>query len=134
MNFFSMCLPKKQHIYLPDEDNTIPIRNTTCFPCCTQIKEKSKRIGLVRLPKNKDIYPKTFISIEALLAEQEEELDDYYGQTDDEDAFHGPASLHSRNTQDIDSISYSYETDAQFLSDYRITSIIGKNTSNDNIS
>jgi hypothetical protein len=90
-----------------------------------------QREGLIRLPtgprarRTIDDYldPRSPVSIEVLLAEQEEELDHYYGQIDDEDAFiankqRRKYSLVSHNN------TFFEEEDAQFLSEHRISAIL----------
>jgi hypothetical protein len=146
MNLLGSCLPKRTgtRIYLPedDEDDIVNHNYTSnscfascCFPFCQT--RGNNRESLIRLPEGVhrqtiDDYldPRSPVSIEALLAEQEEELDHYYGQTDDEDAYHGPAVATSKYTplslNLVDTLSSSFfeEEDAQFLSEHRISAIL----------
>lgn len=133
MNFFESCFPKRTdtRVYLPLEDgeneyeasNNKSFRN--CFTCC--LWRGQRKDGPIRLPEGAtarrtiDDYlnPRSPVSIEVLLAEQEEELDHYIGQqTDDDDA--------SPPNRRKSGMSYSFmdEEDAQFLSEHRISAIL----------
>jgi hypothetical protein len=147
MNILGNCLPKRTGtpIYLAEDDEDDDMTNhnyahKSCFTSCCFSFHKTRgnnREGLIRLPEGAhrqtiDDYldPRSPVSIEALLAEQEEELDHYYGQTDDEDAYHGPAATTSKYTplslNLVDTLSSSFfeEEDAQFLSEHRISAIL----------
>ncbi|CAO3607586.1 unnamed protein product [Mucor hiemalis] len=133
MSFFESCFPKRKdtRVYLPLEDgeneyeasNNKSFRN--CFTCC--FWRGQRKDGPIRLPEGAtarrtiDDYlnPRSPVSIEVLLAEQEEELDHYIGQqTDDDDA--------SPPNRRKSGMSYSFmdEEDAQFLSEHRISAIL----------
>ncbi|CEP07026.1 hypothetical protein [Parasitella parasitica] len=70
--------------------------------------------------------PRPPVSIEVLLQEQEEELDQYYGQTDDEDGYHGPKKTSGPLDLNLENTTASFfvEEDAQFLSEHRISAIL----------
>lgn len=118
MNVFETCLPKRvgRRIYLPD-DNEEEEEETGCFSCC--IRTRYKEGGIIRLPEGRrtiDDYldPTSPVSIEVLLAEQEEELDQYLH---DDDTF-----IHKRKNSVA---SHTFlEEDAQFLSEHRISAIL----------
>lgn len=102
-------------------------------------KKKQREGGLIRLPTGPtrgtiDDYldPRSPVSIEVLLAEQQEELDHYYADqaTEDEDedvSFNKQQrgrgrrkySLVSQNTS-----TFFEQEDAQFLSEHRISAIL----------
>lgn len=146
MNMLGICLPKctGKSIYLPEDDEDDDIRTYTSengfTSCCLMFHKTrgSSREGLIQLPEGAqrqttlDDYldPRSPVSIEALLAEQEEELDHYYGQTDDEDAYHGPTIATNKYTPlsltlvDTFASSFFEEEDAQFLSEHRISAIL----------
>lgn len=122
MNVFETCLPKRTgtRIYLPEDEEGE--ERTSCFSCCLWTRNKYQE-GLIRLPEGRrtiDDYldPRSPVSIEVLLAEQEEELDHYLGQTDDEDAF-----INSRRKYSFVNNTF-LEEDAQFLSEHRISAIL----------
>lgn len=134
MSFFGACFPKRTdtRVYLPVEEgedeyetsHSNSFRNCfTCFYVCSG----RRKDGPIRLPEGAaarrtiDDYlnPRSPVSIEVLLAEQEEELDNYIGQqTDDDDA-----SLPNRRKSGM-SYSFMDEEDAQFLSEHRISAIL----------
>ncbi|KAI7897116.1 uncharacterized protein EV154DRAFT_490509 [Mucor mucedo] len=123
MNVFETCFSKRggRRIYLPEEEEEEEERN--CFTCCVWTSKKYRE-G-IRLPEGGrrgtiDDYldPRSPVSIEVLLAEQEEELDHYLGQTtDDEDAFI------AKRKNSVASNAF-LEEDAQFLSEHRISAIL----------
>lgn len=122
MNLFETCFNKRRDrgIYLAEEEEEEEERH--CFPCCIWTSKKYRE-G-IRLPEGGrrgtiDDYldPRSPVSIEVLLAEQEEELDHYLGQTDDEDAF-----INKRKNS-LASNAF-LEEDAQFLSEHRISAIL----------
>lgn len=134
MNVFKTCFsPKRSDIYLPEDEEEDENVNKMC--CCFNFKGNNKQ-GFIQLPTNNNnsrrrtiddyLDPRSPVSIEVLLQEQEEELDHYYGQTDDEDAYHGPQKkfgpldLNFENTNS----SFFEEEDAQFLSEHRISAIL----------
>lgn len=142
MNMLGICLPKctGKSIYLPEDDEDDDIRTYTSengfTSCCLMFHKTrgSSREGLIQLPEGAqrqttlDDYldPRSPVSIEALLAEQEEELDHYYGQTDDEDAYHGPQKKFGSLDFNFENTNSSFfeEEDAQFLSEHRISAIL----------
>jgi len=134
MNVFETCFPKKRSdIYLPEDDVDLDEQNVNRLCCCFNFRG-SKKQGLIRLPTNNrnqrtiDDYldPRSPVSIEVLLQEQEEELDHYYGQTDDEDAYHGPQKKFGPLDLNFETTNSSFfeEEDAQFLSEHRISAIL----------
>ncbi|KAI8069844.1 uncharacterized protein B0P05DRAFT_551137, partial [Gilbertella persicaria] len=117
MSLFASCLVNKKDSstqYSQEE-----AYSKTCFSCCLGFKTRGNRTGVIRLMNTMDDYlnQPSPVSIEALLAEQEEELDQYYDQTDDEDSFHGP-SIHAKTKGSF------YEDDAESLSEHRISAIL----------
>lgn len=131
MNVFDFCLPKRtgSRIYLPVEDEedfeTNNISHRNCFSCCLWRKQHNN--GLIRLPEGSNtrrtvddyLDPRSPVSIEVLLEEQEQELDQYMGRTDDEDAYDA-----SSNRKSVISHSLMDEEDAQFLTEHRISAIL----------
>ncbi|OAD07145.1 hypothetical protein MUCCIDRAFT_107747 [Mucor lusitanicus CBS 277.49] len=134
MNVFETCFPKKRSdIYLPEDDVDLDEPNASRLCCCLNFRGSNKQ-GLIRLPTNNrnqrtiDDYldPRSPVSIEVLLQEQEEELDHYFGQTDDEDAYHGPPKKSGPLDLNFETTNSSFfeEEDAQFLSEHRISAIL----------
>ncbi|GAN01691.1 hypothetical protein MAM1_0010d01125 [Mucor ambiguus] len=134
MNVIETCFPKKRSdIYLPEDDVDFGESNVSGLCCCFKFRGSNKQ-GLIQLPTNNrnqrtiDDYldPRSPVSIEVLLQEQEEELDHYFGQTDDEDAYHGPPKKLGPLDLNFETTNSSFfeEEDAQFLSEHRISAIL----------
>lgn len=120
MNIFdNCCTRKKSPIYLSeDEEEEAGLK--TWFPCCLRPKSTYEE-GLISLPVGRrtiDDYldPRSPVSIETLLADQEEELDHYLAHSSLESTFKRKYSL--VNTAIME------EEDAQFLSEHRISAIL----------
>ncbi|KAK4517987.1 eukaryotic translation initiation factor 2 subunit gamma [Mucor velutinosus] len=134
MDAFETCFPKKRSdIYLPEDDVDFDEPNVNRLCCCFNFRGNNRQ-GLIQLPTNNrnqrtiDDYldPRSPVSIEALLQEQEEELDHYFGQTVDEDAYHGPPKRFGPLDLNFETTNSSFfeEEDAQFLSEHRISAIL----------
>ncbi|KAI8063976.1 hypothetical protein BDF21DRAFT_124277 [Thamnidium elegans] len=121
MNIFdSCCTRKKSPIYLLEDEEEEETGLKTWFSCCLRPKSTYEE-GLIRLPVGRrtiDDYldPRSPISIETLLADQEEELDHYLTHSSLEGTFKRKYSL--VNTAIME------EEDAQFLSEHRISAIL----------
>ncbi|KAI8636048.1 hypothetical protein BD408DRAFT_487156 [Parasitella parasitica] len=135
MNVFETCFAKKRSdIYLPEDDGEDDDDNVNRMCCCFDFRG-NQRQGLIQLPTNNNnsqrtiddyLDPRSPVSIEVLLQEQEEELDHYYGQTDDEDGYHGPQKKFSPFDLNFENTNASFfeEEDAQFISEHRISAIL----------
>ncbi|KAI8875303.1 hypothetical protein K501DRAFT_337784 [Backusella circina FSU 941] len=141
MNIFNSCLPSSSRagIQLGEENEQ---GRTSAFSCCLPFNQ-----GHIRLPNERSTFenyldPRSPVSIEDLLAEQEQELDNYYDQTDNEDlylhtntpkrtSFTIPQQLQEQLINNIpitcetnDDFALEEAEDAQFISNNRISAII----------
>lgn len=128
MSLFKSCT--RGSVYLTeeeeDEENNQP-RNWL-FSCCSLGRNNKKyQEGFIRLPEGGrhtiDDYldPTSPMTIETLLAEQEEELDNYLGQPSLDDS-HG--SFKRKYSLLVNNPILEEEEDAQYLSEHRISAIL----------